>query len=203
MTGPLAGVLALLAAYLISGIPFGYLLIKMRSGDDIRRSGSGNIGATNVFRTGGKGAGILTLVLDIGKGALSVWIVRLLTGEPAWEAAGALVAVAGHCYPVYLRFRGGKGIATGCGAYAVLAPLPMGLTLAVFLLTATVSRVVSLGSIAAGLALPFFVIWLRPEAPLLLSVAGAALLVIARHHENIRRLLRGGEHRIEGTRDER
>jgi glycerol-3-phosphate acyltransferase PlsY len=188
---------ALLAAYLISAVPFGYLLFKMRTGSDIRKVGSGNIGATNVFRTGGKAAGVITLLLDIAKGALSVGLARWLTGERAWEAAAAFTSVLGHCYPIYLRFRGGKGIATGCGAYGILAPLPMGLSLGVFAAAFLITRIVSVGSICAGIALPLLVLWLQPERAMLISVAAAALMVIGRHHTNIRKILQGGEHRME------
>ncbi|HEY3174375.1 MAG TPA: glycerol-3-phosphate 1-O-acyltransferase PlsY [Candidatus Polarisedimenticolia bacterium] len=190
--------LSLVGAYLISGIPFGYLLFKLWTGGDIRQAGSGNIGATNVFRSSGKWPAIVTLLLDIGKGALSVLLARwLTTGDPVWEAAAAFASVLGHCHPIYLRFRGGKGIATGCGAYAVLAPLPMGLSLLVFVAAVLITRMISVGSICAGLALPLFVIWLRPDRAVLASVAASALLVIVRHHANIRRILAGSEHRLE------
>jgi len=190
------GALLLLAAYLIAAIPFGFLLFRMQGGGDIRKEGSGNIGATNVFRAGGRAAGIATLVLDIAKGVLAVGVVLWWTQDLAWSAAGAFVAVVGHCYPVYLGFRGGKGIATGCGAYGILAPLPMGLTLLVFLAAVLTTRMVSVGSIAAGLALPLLIWLLQPERSLLYSVAAAAALVIWKHRGNIERLLRRKESRL-------
>lgn len=193
------GALVVLAAYLLGAIPTGYLLFKWGSRGDIRRVGSGNIGATNVFRSSGRWMGIATLAMDIGKGALAVAVVLAGTGDPAWAAAAAFAAVLGHCYPVFLRFRGGKGIATGCGAYAVLAPVPMGITLVVFVAAMLTTRMVSVGSIAAGLALPALILWLQPDRFLLGSVGGAVLLAIVRHRTNIERIVRGGEHRIDGA----
>ena len=191
--------LALAGAYLISAIPFGYLLLKLGAGRDIRQAGSGNIGATNAFRAGGRAFGIATLLLDIAKGAFCVALTLWLTRDPAWAAASAFVAVLGHCFPVYLRFKGGKGIATGCGAFGLLAPLPMAITLGVFLCAMLVTRMVSVGSICAGVALPLLIFWLKPDRALMLAVIAAALLVIARHQANIRRILKGGEHRIDGA----
>lgn len=193
-----AGWAAIAAAYLLGAVPTGYLLFRALSGEDIRRHGSGNIGATNVLRSGGKAAGIVTLLLDALKGSAAVLLARALAGEP-WDAAAAFAAVAGHCYPVFLRFRGGKGIATGCGAYLVLAPVPMAIALAVFLTVAAVTRIVSAGSIAAGVALPLAIAWWQPGRALLISVAAAVVLAIGRHHANIRRLLAGKEHRVDGT----
>ena len=195
-TESLTGLAALVAAYLISAIPFGYLLVKAGRGGDIRTQGSGNIGATNAFRAGGKSIGIATLLLDIAKGALCVAVAGWATGSREWEAAAAFVSVLGHCFPVYLRFKGGKGIATGCGAFGMLAPVPMAITLGVFLAALLITRMVSAGSIAAGVALPLVILWLRPEPALLISVAAAALLVVARHRANITRIVMGGEHRI-------
>jgi acyl phosphate:glycerol-3-phosphate acyltransferase len=194
------GVVGLLATYLFSAVPFGLLMFKLGRGGDIRKQGSGNIGATNVFRAGGKAVGIATLLLDIGKGALSVLLVRSLTqGDVRWQAAAAFVAVLGHCFPIYLGFKGGKGIATGCGAYGVLAPVPMGIALCVFLVALLLTRMVSVGSICAGIAVPLLIVWLQPERALLISVAAAAALVLMRHQANIRRIATGGEHRIHGS----
>ena len=201
MTGAAAfwGIAALIAAYLFSAIPFGYLLIRFRTGSDIRSEGSGNIGATNVVRVGGKGAGLLTLCLDMAKGLASVALARtIMNGDPYFCAGAAFCAVLGHCYPVYLKFRGGKGIATGCGAYAILAPLPMALALGVFGLALLLTRMVSVGSICAGLALPLLVWWLIPDTALLISVIAAALLAITRHRPNIVRIIHGAEHRVDG-----
>ena len=115
------GLLVLIAAYLIGGIPFGYLIVKMKSGRDVRSLGSGNIGATNVLRTTGRALGVLTLLLDIGKGALAVWIAdRVTHGSPGWMAAAALAVMAGHAFPIFLKFQGGKAVASFVGAFLYL-----------------------------------------------------------------------------------
>lgn len=194
----LPGWLAVLAAYLLGSVPTGYLLYRWKAGGDIRRQGSGNIGATNVMRSGGKLAGILTLLLDALKGSAAVLAARQMAGEP-WDAVAAFAAVVGHCFPVFLGFRGGKGIATGCGAYLVLAPLPMAMALGVFLLTLLVTRIVSIGSITAGVTLPLAILWWQPDRALLWSVLAAVGLAIARHHANIRRILAGREQRVDGA----
>jgi len=195
----MVGIGSLLFAYLLGSVPVGYILFKLFAGGDIRDKGSGNIGATNAFRAGGRGIGVATLLLDVAKGIAAVATARMLTGDPAWEAAAAFAAVLGHCYPITLRFRGGKGIATGCGAFGFLAPLPMGGALALFAATALLTRMVSLGSILAGLALPLLILTLQPSRPLMTSAVAAAALVIARHHQNIRRILAGRENRIHGS----
>ena len=186
----------LVGGYLIAAIPFGYVVYKLKGGKDIRREGSGNIGASNVGRSGGKAMGIATFLLDFGKGAVVVGLVRWTIGDPRWEAAAALTALVGHCYPVYLRFKGGKGIATGCGAYGMLAPIPVALALVLFTTVLLTSRIVAVASISAGLALPLLVIWWQPERALLISLVAGVLLTIGRHHENIRRILSGNEEKI-------
>lgn len=189
--------LAILAGcYLLGGVPFGFLIHKLRSGEDIRRIGSGNIGATNVVRAAGWGAGLLTLALDIGKGYLAVWATgRLTEGDVVWPAAAALAVMLGHAFPVFLKFRGGKAVASFVGAYLCLSPIPLLASLGVFGVTVALSRYVSLGSI---LAVAFFpaVLWLhsRPAAPVVAAAVCSGLLIIWRHEENIRRLLEGKEH---------
>ena len=194
-----AGWLAIAAAYLLGAVPTGYLVFRWMRGEDIRGLGSGNIGATNVMRAGGKAAGVVTLLLDALKGSAAVLLAQAIVEGPPWSEAAAFAAIVGHCYPIFLRFRGGKGIATGCGAYLVLAPVPMAIALAVFLAVAALTRIVSAGSIAAGVALPLAIAWWQPERALLISVAAAVALAIGRHHANIRRLLAGREHRVDGT----
>ena len=189
----------LLAGYLIAAIPFGYILYKLKGGKDIRQKGSGNTGASNVIRLAGKLVGVSTLVLDAGKGALAVALARWLIGDPVWEAAAALIALIAHCYPVYIGFKGGKGIATGCGAYGVLAPIPIILALAVFGIVILTSRIVAVASISAGLALPLLVLWWQPETPLLVSLIIGVILTISRHHDNIRKILSGEEEKIRGS----
>ena len=191
----LAGPVATMAAYLIGAVPFGYLMYRWGRGGDIRAEGSGNIGATNVMRTAGRAAGIATLALDAGKGALAVWVARWATGDAPWEAAAAFAAVLGHCYPVFLGFKGGKGIATGCGAYGLLAPLPMALSLGAFLVVVLATRMVSAGSILAAWALPVILFAGPSEPSTVVSATLAATLVTIRHEGNIRRILSGSENR--------
>lgn len=191
------GLLAVIAAYLLGGVPFGFILYRLLRGGDIRGMGSGNIGATNVARSAGWPAGVMTLVLDAAKGAAAVALARALCREdPAWVAAAALSAVAGHCFPIFLKLRGGKGVATGCGAFALLHPAAMGVALAVFLLAVALTRIVSAGSILAAIAFPIaFAMMGAGAAPA--SLAGAAgLVIVARHHENIMRILSGAERRL-------
>lgn len=188
----------LAGAYLLGGIPFGYLLFRLARGKDIRDHGSGNIGATNIARMAGWGPGVLTLILDAGKGALAAWLGARLLPDPGWASAAGFAAVAGHCYPVYLGFRGGKGVATGAGAFLVLNPAAMGVAAAVFLAGAGLTRRVAVGSVlsAAGFALTVLVMGgLEPPA---LWAAGAAMLILIRHQENIRRILRGEEKQLWG-----
>src|SRR5215212_3678231 len=150
------GLLVLAAAYLIGGIPFGYLLVRLNRGEDVRTLGSGNIGATNVLRTTGRGLAVLTLLLDIAKGAFAVWIAdRLLHGSTGWMSAAALAVMAGHAFPIYLRFRGGKAVASFVGAFLYLAPVPLLASLAVFAAVVGYSRYISLGSITAAGLFPF------------------------------------------------
>jgi acyl phosphate:glycerol-3-phosphate acyltransferase len=193
------GLVALGAAYLIGAVPTGYILFRLAAGGDLREHGSGNVGATNAFRAAGKMVGSITLAIDMGKGALAVALARTVEGDVAWAAGAAFAAVLGHCYPIYLRFKGGKGVATGCGALAVLAPVPVGIAFAIFLAGMLLTRMVSVGSICAGLSLPLLLYWSRPDRAVMISACAAVLLVVAKHHANIRRILAGGEHRIHGS----
>ncbi len=191
--------LAALAGYLLGAIPFGMVLTWLSGGGDIRSSGSGNIGATNVLRTGGKGLAALTLLLDAGKAILAVWLARHFLSEGVPGDVSALLAgfaaFLGHVFPLWLRFRGGKGVATMIGALLGLA-WPVGLAFcAVWLLTAILRRQSSLASITAAATAPLFAWWLG--SPLLaLTALALALILISRHHENISRLLAGTEPRI-------
>lgn len=178
---------ALAGAYLIGSVPFGYLLVNWIRGVDIRSRGSGNIGATNVMRHLGTTAGIATLVLDAGKGALAVWLAGWIGLDRNWVAASGILAVAGHSYPIYLRFRGGKGVATGCGVFLMLAPMATLATAVLFLLTVIVSRFVSLGSVVAALGLPIFIIWWYGPAEFSAALLVSAL-VLLRHRENLHNL---------------
>lgn len=181
-----------LLAYLLGSIPFGYILVKVSSGSDIRKAGSGNIGATNVYRKS-RGIGILTLLLDAGKGYLAVVAAAWLGGGPEWQAIAAVAAIAGHLFTVFLRFKGGKGVATGCGAYLAISPAAVATTLLVFVLTVAITRYISLASILATAAFPLWAYLYHDPAPYIAGAMAGALLIIARHHQNIRRLLAGTE----------
>lgn len=188
--------LTLLAAYLAGAIPFGYLLVRWRTGADVRASGSGNIGATNVLRTAGRAVGLATLALDIAKGWFAVWLAaRLTAGSELWTSAAALAVMAGHAFPVFLRFQGGKAVASCVGAFLYLAPLPLAAVLVVFVVVVAATRYVSLGSILAAGSLPAAV-WLiaHPAWPVTAAALAAGTFVIWRHRANIGRLRAGTEH---------
>lgn len=188
--------LAVLAAYLLGAIPFGYLLVKWKTGADVRSSGSGNIGATNVLRTTGRAAGVVTLLLDIGKGYLAVWLAgRLTLQNPLWMSAAALAVMAGHAYPVFLKFQGGKAVACFVGAFLCLTPLPLIAVLLVFAGVVIGTGHISMGSIVAAGTFPLAV-WLilQPPMPVLVAAVVAGAFIIYKHRSNIRRLHAGTEH---------
>lgn len=199
---PLAIAVILSFAYLLGSIPFGYLLVRLARGADIRAAGSGNIGATNVSREAGLGLGLAVLALDAGKGALAVWLVSWLTvGEIKMMSAAALAAVAGHCFPVWLKFRGGRGVATGAGAFALISWTAVAAALAVFVVVVVVWRYVSLGSILAAGSLPLLIYFLyapgfAPPLAVTLATIAAAAMIILKHSGNIRRLAAGTEPRF-------
>jgi glycerol-3-phosphate acyltransferase PlsY len=188
--------LGVLIAYLLGGVPFGYLLVRLATGRDIRASGSGNIGATNVLRTAGRVAGIATLLLDIGKGFLAVWLEGRLTGVNVhWMSAAAVAVMIGHSYPLFLRFRGGKAVAAFVGAYLCLTPVPLVAVLLVFAAAVAWTRYISLGSILGAGTFPLAV-WLieHPPATVVLAAVLSGALIIYRHRDNIARLRAGTEH---------
>ncbi len=207
-------------SYLLGSIPFGYILVRVFRGQDIRASGSGNIGATNVARTA-PGLGLATLLLDAAKGVVAVktapyfipgyydWLMANVSRPPdaqipysdEWHvylAIAALFSVIGHMFPAWLKFRGGKGVATAVGAFTALAPGAMAVSLGFFVLTVAVSRYVSLGSIVGALSFPIAMYLLNPRTPpaVIGVVTLTSLLIIAKHQENIRRLLSGTENRF-------
>lgn len=196
-----------LIAYLLGSIPFGYLIVRLSGGGDVRRQGSGNIGATNVARVSGTFSGVLTLVLDAAKGYLAVWLAgRITDGNIRWMMVAALVALAGHLVPVWLRFRGGRGVATGAGVFVPICWQAVVGAAVVFLLVLVFWRYVSLASISAAASLPLLVYLLYAPglAPPLIVSAGtsaAMILVIWRHRPNILRLLDGSEPRFSLGRD--
>lgn len=187
--------LALVIAYLLGGIPFGYFLVRWKTGADVRSSGSGNIGATNVLRTTTRALGFATLALDIAKGFAAVWIAALLTHHSAlWTGLAALAVMAGHAYPAFLKFKGGKAVATFLGAFLYLTPLPLLAVVVVFVVIVAVSKFISLGSIIAAGAFPFAV-WMILHPPLEVTLAAliAGAFIIYRHKANIARLRAGTE----------
>ena len=183
-------------AYLLGSIPFGYLIVRGKIGADIRETGSGGTGATNVSRRAGKTAGVLTLLLDAAKGCAAVLIAKALTGDDWVIAAAAIAVLVGHILPVWLGFRGGKGVATGVGIFVVLAPIALLCAGVIFVAIVALTRYVSLGSIVAAVLIPVFVWWQSDVRPsLIAAVAGAALIVFA-HRGNIKRLASRTESRI-------
>ncbi|MDQ2777703.1 MAG: glycerol-3-phosphate 1-O-acyltransferase PlsY [Acidobacteriota bacterium] len=184
-----------LLAYLIGGLPFGYLFVRFSLGKDVRTMGSGNIGATNVHRTAGRKAGIVVLLLDIFKGWFAVWLAAIASHGNAMTIAFAIVGVMlGHCYPVFLRFKGGKAVACFVGAFLFVAPQALLATAMVFFLAVGASKFISLGSIAGALAFPplLWAIHHPPESILFASIF-ASVLMIYRHRGNIERLWMGTE----------
>jgi glycerol-3-phosphate acyltransferase PlsY len=189
------GSAVLIIAYLLGAIPFGYIMVKRAHGTDIRSVGSGNIGATNVYRKS-RGAGILTLILDGAKGYVAVVVAAWLTDDIRWQAMAAVAAILGHMFTVFLSFKGGKGVATACGAYLALSPQAVGLTLVIFIAIAALTRYVSLASVGAAIAFPLLVyLWGEPNAILGTAIIGA-VLIVAKHHKNIHRLLSGTENKF-------
>jgi acyl phosphate:glycerol-3-phosphate acyltransferase len=209
-------------SYLLGSIPFGYLLVRIFRGQDVRETGSGNIGATNVARTGSKGLAIVTLLLDALKGYAAVrfafWLAgsRFANGAPGGingqaprvmdsqtifllAALAAFCAILGHMFTVWLNFKGGKGVATAVGAFAALAPRAIVVALVLFIIVVLLTRYISLGSMVAAAAFPLLVLWFNPAerttVPILLLIVASSLLIIVRHNDNIRRLLAGTENR--------
>jgi glycerol-3-phosphate acyltransferase PlsY len=188
--------LVIVAAYLVGSIPFSFLVARAFGVDDVRRVGSGNVGATNVLRSAGRRAGGLALLLDAAKGAAASLIaVRLAPDQELTWALAAVAAVLGHMYPVWLRFQGGKGVATGLGALAPLTPeAALGATV-LFLLTLAATRYVSLSSIVGAVGLAFLALVLGSPGPVGWAAAFTAGLVVLRHRSNVRRLWNGEERR--------
>jgi glycerol-3-phosphate acyltransferase PlsY len=181
--------------YLIGSVPFALLLAR-RWGADLRIVGSGNLGAANVLRASGVKAGILVAMLDVTKGAVSVILAERFGGNASAAAAAGLAAIVGHIYPVWLRFRGGKGVATACGVFAVLAPAAMPATLTIFFLAVWITKYISLGSVLASMALPPLAYLAGTPAPAVASASAAAAIIVFRHRSNLARLRAGTERRV-------
>ena len=217
-----APLITVVVSYFLGSIPFGYLLVRIFRGQDVRNTGSGNIGATNVARTGSKGLAIATLILDALKGYIAVAIAFHVNGAccgpgptgtlvdsssalPAVEMAYLAAALAGFCvilghmFPIWLRFRGGKGVATAVGAFVAIAPRAILVVLVLFMIIVVATRYVSLGSILGSAAFPLAAWWLNRftrTAAVMLFITGSCVLIIVRHKDNIRRLLSGTENRF-------
>lgn len=190
-------ILIMIAIYLIAAIPTGVLLARLMGGEDVRQKGSGNIGATNVYRVAGKLAGVLTLVGDTLKGFLPLLAFKTwLEPTPTQLGIASAIAILGHCYPVYLKFKGGKGVATALGIFLVISPKAVFFALIVFILTVAITRYISLGSVLAALSAPLVILLLNHQQPIFLATLFIAALVIWRHNSNIRRLLDGTENRF-------
>ncbi len=190
--------LALVAfAYFVGSIPFAFIFVRHVTGRDVRKEGSGNVGATNALRSAGWKVGVAVTVLDIAKGSLAVWAMMIFNPESAWLAASMLSVVAGHCFPPWLLFSGGKGVATGFGAFLVIDPLSALAALGVWIVMLAAFRWVSLASMAATASFPVLIQLVgHPDWVTLASVAAAAILIILRHHSNIRNLVTGQEQRL-------
>jgi glycerol-3-phosphate acyltransferase PlsY len=188
--------LIILLAYFIGSIPFALLMARRWSAADLRLVGSGNLGAANVMRTSGVTAGLLVALLDMAKGAASVWLADRFTANAAAPAAAGVAAIVGHIYPVWLRFRGGKGVATACGVFSVLTPMAVPPSLAIFLGTVWLTKYISLGSVLASLALPPLAYATGSPSAAVVAAGAAAALIIFRHRSNVARLRAGTERRM-------
>ena len=191
-------ILLLLLGYVLGSVPTGVLIARWQKGIDIRQHGSGNIGMTNVLRTVGKAGAALTLLGDLAKGMLPVWFALNLLTSPWTIALVAMAAILGHLYPVFAGFRGGKGVATSLGAFLLLLPVPLLLSLFVWVMCVALRRQVSLGSLAAAAALPIAALLWRAPPAYFLCASMAAALIWYRHSENIQRLLAGTEPTLAG-----
>lgn len=191
--------LVLLAAYLLGSIPFPYLVVRWRAGLDLRTQGSGTVGATNASRVLGLGWGLVVMLLDVGKGLLAVWLATRITGNPAWHTAALCSAAVGHCFPLWLSFRGGKGLATTGGGLLLLSPLSLGLSFGLWLLGLWAFRVVAVASSLTVALLPV-VFWYVKKPSLLseLPLVVLSVVVLGKHAPNLRRWVRGEEPKVGG-----
>jgi glycerol-3-phosphate acyltransferase PlsY len=188
-------VLTALLGYIIGSIPFAFLLSRRR-GIDLRAVGSGNVGATNVLRTSGVPAAVAAMCLDAAKGYLAVLVARRVSPLPAAVVAAACASILGHVYPIWLGFRGGKGVATAAGAFALLAPIALTIAAGAFVVAAAISRYISVGSLAGAIALAAAALVTSTPAAVRIGAVAAALLILFRHRGNIARLLSGTERRV-------
>ena len=188
--------IAIIAAYLVGSVPFALLLSRRWGARDLRRIGSGNLGAANVLRASGVTAGVLVAMLDILKGAVSVMLAQRLSGDTVGSAAAGVAAIVGHVYPVWLRFRGGKGVATACGVFSVLTPLAVPPALAIFIATVWATKYISLGSVVASIALPVIAYVSAAPPSIVAAACTASALIVLRHRTNLWRVRAGTERRL-------
>ena len=188
--------LSIAFGYLLGSIPFAFMLTSRLGGIDLRTSGSGNVGAANVFRTMGSTIGLGTLALDVAKGATAVLVAQRFADGPTTPTAAGVAAILGHIYPVWLRFRGGKGVATACGVFAVLAPMATVIAGAVFVITVWWTRYVSVGSVAATLLLGPVAFLIDAPRAVVIGALMSATLVVQRHRQNLARVVAGIEPRL-------
>jgi glycerol-3-phosphate acyltransferase PlsY len=188
-------IIAVTLGYVAGSIPFAYLLARRR-GVDLRVAGSGNVGATNVLRTSGVPDAVLAMCLDALKGALAVIVAQRLAAGPATPVAAGLAAIIGHIYPVWLGFRGGKGVATAAGVFGVLAPAAVGVAAAVFVLAVWTTKYISVGSMAAAITLAVAAAAVEAPPPVIVGAALSALIIVHRHRGNLARLMAGTERRV-------
>ena len=185
-------------AYVLGSLPTAYLLVRLMTGGDVRASGSGNVGATNALRTAGWKIGVAVTAIDLFKGAIPVLLMERYNPESGWVAAAMLAAVVGHCFPVWLKFKGGKGVATGFGAFLVIAPLSALAAFGLWIVILVAFRWVALASMVASASFPLILKLIdQPDRVTLISVSAAAILIIIRHNSNIRKLLAGTEIKVD------
>ncbi len=187
---------AIVTAYLIGSVPFALLLSRRWGATDLRRIGSGNLGAANVVRASGVRAGVVVAILDVAKGAASVALAMRMSPGPVAPAAAGFAAIVGHIYPVWLKFRGGKGVATACGVFSVLTPVAVPPSLLVFFVAVWATKYISLGSILASIALPSIAYATGASAASQGAAIAAAALILFRHRGNLTRLIGGTERRL-------
>ena len=189
-------IVGIVAAYLLGSIPFPLLATRIWGGHDLHRVGSGNIGAANALRAAGVRVGITVAMLDIGKGIAGVALAGRLAGGGSGEAVAGFAAIVGHIYPVWLRFRGGKGVATACGVFGMLAPVALPPAMLAFLVATWMTRYISMGSVAASLVLPPVAYLAGAPLAVVLSACASATLIVFRHRSNLMRVRIGTERRV-------
>jgi acyl phosphate:glycerol-3-phosphate acyltransferase len=188
----------IVGAYLIGSVPFAFLLARRR-GVDLRTAGSGNVGASNVLRTSGVSLAIAAMLLDALKGTAAVLFAEASGAGPGTVVAAGFVAIVGHVYPVWLRFHGGKGVATAAGAFTLLAPVPLGIAAAMFAVAVVATRLISVGSLTAAVTLPVAAVFTGTSQLVIVGALAAAVLIVERHRGNLVRLLAGTERRVGGA----